>query len=94
MTGSLWARMALLIVAVALAQPAPAQSYPAQPIKLVVPFAPGGATDILARTIGQRLAERIGQPVIIENKPGAGTTIVAEKTKWDAVVKASGARID
>jgi tripartite-type tricarboxylate transporter receptor subunit TctC len=75
MMGLTWVSTALLISAVALAGPVLAQTYPAQPVKLVVPFAPGGATDILARTIGQRLAERLGQPVVIENKPGAGTTI-------------------
>ena len=56
-------------------QSASSQNYPSQPIRLVVPFAIGGATDILARTIGTRLSERLGQSVVVENKPGAGTTI-------------------
>lgn len=52
--------------------PASAQAFPSQPIKLVVPFAPGGGNDILARAIGPRMAEILGQPVVIENRPGAG----------------------
>jgi tripartite-type tricarboxylate transporter receptor subunit TctC len=61
-----------------------AQSYPSRPVHLIVPFAPGGTTDIVARLLGQWLSERLGQPVIIENKSGAGTNIGTE-----AVVKAS-----
>jgi tripartite-type tricarboxylate transporter receptor subunit TctC len=54
------------------AAPASAQSYPDKPIRIVVPFAAGGITDILARAVGQRLGDALGQQVIIDNKPGAG----------------------
>jgi len=63
-----------------LATVAQAQGWPAKPIKWVVPFAAGGTTDILARTIGEKLAIALGQPVIIENKPGAGGGVGAELT--------------
>lgn len=52
-----------------------AQAYPAKPVRLVVPFPAGGATDILARTISQRAAEKLGQQIVIDNRPGAGGTI-------------------
>jgi tripartite-type tricarboxylate transporter receptor subunit TctC len=60
-----------------------AQAYPSRPVRLIVPFAPGGGSDITARLIGQWLSERLGQPFIIENRPGAGTNIGTE-----AVVRA------
>ncbi|CAN7637017.1 Bug family tripartite tricarboxylate transporter substrate binding protein [Variovorax sp. LjRoot178] len=63
-------------LAALLAAPAVAQTaYPSQPLKLIVPYPAGGATDTLARTIGQKLQEAWGQPTLVENRPGAGGTI-------------------
>jgi tripartite-type tricarboxylate transporter receptor subunit TctC len=74
-----WSSLArLLVVATALGlvtAGANAQTYPSKSIRMVVPFPPGGTTDILARTIGQKMAEDWGQPVVIDNRPGAGGNI-------------------
>jgi tripartite-type tricarboxylate transporter receptor subunit TctC len=55
-----------------------AQAYPSRPVRIIVPFAAGGGTDITARVIGQWLSERMGQQFIIENRPGGGTNIGTE----------------
>ena len=71
-------RIGLAACAMLSASGALAQAYPSQPIKVVVPFTPGTGMDIIARTVGPKLSERLGQPVIIENKPGASGNIGAE----------------
>ena len=68
-----------LLAGLSVVSQAQAQStYPQKPVRLIVPFAPGGASDILARTLGQKLSETTGQSFVIENKPGAGGTLGAE----------------
>ena len=63
----------------ALAQAPSASGYPTKPIRLVVPFTPGGSTDVLARAIGQELTKAWGQSVVVENVPGAGGAIGADR---------------
>jgi tripartite-type tricarboxylate transporter receptor subunit TctC len=66
------------IVAPALSRPARAQDYPTRPVRLIVGNAPGGGPDIAARLVGPWLSERLGQPVLIENRPGAGGNLATE----------------
>jgi tripartite-type tricarboxylate transporter receptor subunit TctC len=81
-TGFLFAAGAALLLAATV--PAAAQSYPTKTIRLVVPFPPGGGSDTMGRIVGQKLGERLGQQVVVDNRPGAGGSIGA-----DAVAKAA-----
>ena len=67
----------LAAAALALALPALAQDYPSRPVKIIVPFSPGGAVDGPTRIVAQKLSERLGAQVVVENKPGAGATLGA-----------------
>lgn len=71
-------RRCLITALAALSFGAQADTYPSKPVRLMVPFPPGGPTDVLARIVAPRLAERLGQPVLIDNKPGASGMVGAD----------------
>ena len=87
--------LAIPMVLAAISAPVTfAQAFPSKPITLIVPFPPGGTTDVLARSLGEKLSQAIGQPVIVESKPGAGATIGADyvaKAKPDGYTLLMGA---
>ena len=61
-----------------------AQGYPVKPLRMILPFPPGGPTDILGRVVGQKLSESLGQPVVVDNRPGAGGNVGTEYTSKQA----------
>jgi tripartite-type tricarboxylate transporter receptor subunit TctC len=71
-------RLVVAALAASLATTAFAQSYPTKAIRLVVAFPPGGATDVIARVVGQPLSVRLGQPVVVDNRPGSNGNIAAD----------------
>ena len=70
--------LSVVLSAVLIPSAALAQTYPAKPIRIIVPFAAGGAVDVVARAVGQRMSEQMASPVIIEDKPGASANLGAE----------------
>src|SRR5215470_4099 len=71
-------RIVALMLATGFVAAAGAQSWPTKPIRLIAPFPAGGLVDVLARAVGEELAKTLGQPVVIENRPGAGGNIGAD----------------
>ena len=86
--------VSLIAIGISASLPSAAQEWPAKPLNLIVPFPTGGTTDVLARALGDQLSKNLGQPVIVENRPGAGATIGADyvaKAKADGYTLLMGA---
>ncbi len=81
MARAVWFRVSVFfgVMACTLVSLAVAQTYPVKPVRIVTGFAPGGSTDVIARLVGSKLAELLGQPFVIEHRPGAATAIAAER---------------
>ena len=77
-------RFAACLLAVSCAAPAAAQNYPSKPIRLICPFTPAGSVDIASRAIANELTKTLGQPVTVENKPGAGGNLGGEAAAHSA----------
>jgi len=77
-------RLLGLVVSFLFAAGASAQAFPSKPVRILVPFPAGGTTDIVARLVGQRVSEQVGQPVLVENRAGAGGTIAAAEVARSA----------
>src|SRR4051812_12055884 len=75
---SMQSRCALALAAALLSPAAVAQSFPSKPIRVIIPFVPGGSSDIVGRAIGSKFQELLGQPAVVENKPGANGALAAE----------------
>ncbi|HSD99680.1 MAG TPA: tripartite tricarboxylate transporter substrate binding protein [Burkholderiales bacterium] len=73
-----WTQLAALAVVAAMAAPASAQNYPVRPIRLLVPFGPGGVGDITARVVAQKIGASLGQQIVVDNRPGAGGIVASE----------------
>src|SRR5688500_1719075 len=78
------ARIAALFLALLVPLCGAAQSYPSKPIRLLVGFSPGGAPDIIARMLGAKMQDGLGQPILIENRPGASGNVAADATAKSA----------
>ena len=103
-------RRSLLVAALALPAPALAQAFPTRPIRLICPFAAGGSADASARQLAEPLSAVLGQPVVVENRPGGGATLGAEPVggtpqelaamvleeieRWRGVIQAQGITIE
>jgi tripartite-type tricarboxylate transporter receptor subunit TctC len=77
-SGRITATLALALLALLVGTDAAAQSYPTRPIRMLIPYPPGGGLDIFGRSFATKMAENLGQPIVIENRPGASTMIAAE----------------
>ena len=73
-------RAACALVLAVVASPVSAQGFPSRPLKLVVPYAPGGGADSVARIVARKVSENMGQPIVIENKGGAGSILGTDLT--------------